>query len=387
EAVDPSAALAEARRRLKMMEEEMERERMGLGRRHRKAAGEAVESEQDATDEIDSWRQVVGVLEQLEASNKHRSGKESVEAVDPSAALAEARRRLKMMEEEMERERMGLGRRHRKAAGEAVESEQDATDEIDSWRQVVGVLEQLEASNKHRTGKERFEAVDPSAALAEARRRLKMMEEEMERERMGLGRRHRKAAGEAKWEIAVRAVESEQDATDEIDSWRQVVGVLEQLEASNKHRTGKERFEAVDPSAALAEARRRLKMMEEEMERQRMGLGRRHRKAAGEAVESEQDATDEIDSWRQVVGVLEQLEASNKHRTGKERFEAVDPSAALAEARRRLKMMEEEMERQRMGLGRRHRKAAGEAVESEQDATDEVDSWRQVVGVLEQLEA
>ncbi|CAK9022791.1 unnamed protein product, partial [Durusdinium trenchii] len=379
EAVDPSAALAEARRRLKMMEEEMERERMGLGRRHRKAAGEAVESEQDATDEIDSWRQVVGVLEQLEASNKHRSGKESVEAVDPSAALAEARRRLKMMEEEMERERMGLGRRHRKAAGEAVESEQDATDEIDSWRQVVGVLEQLEASNKHRTGKERFEAVDPSAALAEARRRLKMMEEEMERERMGLGRRHRKAAGEA--------VESEQDATDEIDSWRQVVGVLEQLEASNKHRTGKERFEAVDPSAALAEARRRLKMMEEEMERQRMGLGRRHRKAAGEAVESEHDATDEVESWRQVVGVLEQLEASNKHRTGKERFEAVDPSAALAEARRRLKMMEEEMERQRMGLGRRHRKAAGEAVESEQDATDEVDSWRQVVGVLEQLEA
>ncbi|CAK9022815.1 Uncharacterized protein SCF082_LOCUS15944, partial [Durusdinium trenchii] len=358
---------------MKMMEEEMERERMGLGRRHRKAAGEAVESEQDATDEIDSWRQVVGVLEQLEASNKHRSGKESVEAVDPSAALAEARRRLKMMEEEMERERMGLGRRHRKAAGEAVESEQDATDEIDSWRQVVGVLEQLEASNKHRTGKERFEAVDPSAALAEARRRLKMMEEEMERERMGLGRRHRKAAGEA--------VESEQDATDEIDSWRQVVGVLEQLEASNKHRTGKERFEAVDPSAALAEARRRLKMMEEEMERQRMGLGRRHRKAAGEAVESEQDATDEIDSWRQVVGVLEQLEASNKHRTGKERFEAVDPSAALAEARRRLKMMEEEMERQRMGLGRRHRKAAGEAVESEHDATDEVESWRQVVGV------
>ncbi|CAK9022819.1 unnamed protein product, partial [Durusdinium trenchii] len=204
EAVDPSAALAEARRRLKMMEEEMERERMGLGRRHRKAAGEAVESEQDATDEIDSWRQVVGVLEQLEASNKHRTGKERFEAVDPSAALAEARRRLKMMEEEMERERMGLGRRHRKAAGEAVESEQDATDEIDSWRQVVGVLEQLEASNKHRTGKERFEAVDPSAALAEARRRLKMMEEEMERQRMGLGRRHRKAAGEAKWEIAVR---------------------------------------------------------------------------------------------------------------------------------------------------------------------------------------
>ena len=36
-----------------------------------------------------------------------------------------------------------------------------------------------------------------------------MMEEEMERERMGLGRRHRKAAGEAKWEIAVRDVKSD----------------------------------------------------------------------------------------------------------------------------------------------------------------------------------
>ena len=38
-----------------------------------------------------------------------------------------------------------------------------------------------------------------------------------------------------------------------------------------------------------------------------------------------------------VDDVLEQLlQASNEHRSGKERFEAVDPSAALAEARRRF---------------------------------------------------
>ena len=30
-----------------------------------------------------------------------------------------------------------------------------------------------------------------------------------------------------------------------------------------------------------------------------------------QAVESEHDATDEVESWRQVVGVLEQLEAEN----------------------------------------------------------------------------
>ena len=39
---------------------------------------------------------------------------------------------------------------------------------------------------------------------------------------------------------------------------------------------------------------------------------------------------------REQVQVEQLLQASNKHRTGKERFEAVDPSAALAEARRRF---------------------------------------------------
>ena len=39
-------------------------------------------------------REQVQVEQLLQASNKHRSGKESVEAVDPSAALAEARRRF-----------------------------------------------------------------------------------------------------------------------------------------------------------------------------------------------------------------------------------------------------------------------------------------------------
>ena len=36
-----------------------------------------------------------------------------------------------------------------------------------------------------------------------------MMEEEMERERMGLGRRHRKAAGEVQWERVVRDAKSD----------------------------------------------------------------------------------------------------------------------------------------------------------------------------------
>eukprot|EP00913_Durusdinium_trenchii_P032643 g30553.t1 len=399
EAVDSSSAWAEPRR-LKMMEEEMEEERMGLGRRHQKAAGEAVESEQNATDEIESWRQMVGVLEQLEASNEHRSGKERFEAVDPSAALAEARRRLKMMEEEMERERMGLGRRHRKAAGEAVESEQDATDEIESWRQVVGVLEQLEVSSKGRTGKEQLEALDPSGALAEARRRLATMEEEMERQRMGLGRRHRKAAGEA--------VESEQDATDEVESWRQVVGVLEQLEAAKKH-PGKE-YGTVDPTAALVEARRRLKVMEDDSERQRLGLGRRRPKAR------------DGDQARQEESEVERsLEVKVPSKQLKHRMESVDTSDAVAEARRRLHGMEEESERQRLLLGRRRRKPAEQArreelqklveggtefesiarehteghslqqsnikevMESDRDAIEEIEFWRQMVG-LEELQ-
>ncbi|CAK9081023.1 unnamed protein product [Durusdinium trenchii] len=259
--VDPAEAMAEGRRRLRQLEDEYaKRNREGptslFSRRARPGTSLKVCDIADLKDDA----LVEGETAWLPWQAPKELGGQT-EAVDSSSAWAEPRR-LKMMEEEMERERMGLGRRHRKAAGEAVESEQDATDEVESWRQVVGVLEQLEAAKKH-PGKE-YGTVDPTAALVEARRRLKVMEDDSERQRLGLGRRRPKARDGDQ----ARQEESE---------------VERSLEVKVPSKQLKHRMESVDTSDAVAEARRRLHGMEEESERQRLLLGRRRRKPAEQA--------------------------------------------------------------------------------------------------------
>lgn len=433
-------------------------------------------------------------------------------------AVAEAARRLANFEDQLELQRCGLQRRRvQKQSGEVddvtllgyallhhgeLESlaaeRQGCLSDCDQLLQVasregwssedIGACEQLAArcrdlddsfrscaqtaaqlkQDASKAAPLRLEDSDRQAALEEALRRVARFDHDVEAQREALRRRRRKGGtGEAAVDAVLASLleqrrearlqceelgrDSPSEAWSLIDSlWSgKLTESLEQLtvhvsvpvqepSSEDSQRSGRQpgRSDGVDASAEMAEARRRLAQLSEDAERQRLGLrARRRRGKAEEAVKEEleqiaasgaefgalavehceglqdqekslsevmqkdSEAMDEIEAWRQLVG-LEELQAaaskmserlqdeatgktvadltglgpsqSRLKRQGTKGDFSTDTSAAKQQCEemkaRLLELREEEEERQRLLLQRRQRRKRQEPPEDAEEA-------------------
>ncbi|CAJ1379288.1 unnamed protein product, partial [Effrenium voratum] len=390
EGCDPSALLAEARRRLAVLEEETAGQRFA-----RRRPGRAAEKA---------------------SSRAGQHGPPKMPLTDDAkarqAALADAARRLACFEEQLDTQRQGLLKRRRAPAAEAdgvlaahallhtssidaLASERDACYQhcqkllqeasVESWtedekvacQRLAAQCESLsdtwsscaqsaellskdvsKAAPSALTSILRSDADDTQAALAEALRRVARFDHELEQQRSLLQRRPapNKAMNDAILSSLVEEkktalAQCEENASDV--AWKEVrelwqgplTSGLEKLTVSlSEAKSSPSRLlEKPDTSAALAEARRRLVTLEEETDRQRVGLRKRGRAEEAqrrklqqlaanaaefqeiatehcqglkeqqnnlsEAMEKDLDPMEEIEAWRQQVG-LEELQAA-----------------------------------------------------------------------------
>ncbi|CAE7905781.1 unnamed protein product, partial [Symbiodinium microadriaticum] len=535
EPVDTDAALREARRRLMQLAEEEARQRARLTRR-RKPQGE----EQD---------QVSPGSEDPGSRSRRLQVKPAFDNEEARRAVAEAARRLANFEDQLELQRCGLQRRRvQKQSGEVddvtllgyallhhgeLESlaaeRQGCLSDCDQLLQVasregwssedIGACEQLAArcrdlddsfrpcaqtaaqlkQDASKAAPLRLEDSDRQAALEEALRRVARFDHDVEAQREALRRRRRKGGtGEAAVDAVLASLleqrrearlqceelgrDSPSEAWSLIDSlWSgKLTESLEQLtvhvsvpvqepSSEDSQRSGRQpgRSDGVDASAEMAEARRRLAQLSEDAERQRLGLrARRRRGKAEEAVKEEleqiaasgaefgalavehceglqdqekslsevmqkdSEAMDEIEAWRQLVG-LEELQAaaskmserlqdeatgktvadltglgpsqSRLKRQGTKGDFSTDTSAAKQQCEemkaRLLELREEEEERQRLLLQRRQRRKRQEPPEDAEEAALESEArsrelllkahepWQQISRVSAQAKA
>ncbi|CAE7531923.1 unnamed protein product, partial [Symbiodinium sp. CCMP2456] len=505
EPVDTDAALREARRRLMQLAEEEARQRARLTRRRKQQVGDEEQVGPGSPDDPASRSRRLKVKPEFDNEEARR-------------AVAEAARRLANFEDQLELQRCGLQRRRvQKQSGEVddvtllgyallhhgeLESlaaeRQGCLSDCDRLLQVasregwssedVGSCEQLAArcrdlddsfrscaqtaaqlkQDASKAVPLRFEDSERQAALEEALRRVARFDHDVEAQREALRRRRRKGGtGEAAVDAVLASLleqrrearlqceelgrDSHSEAWSLIDSlWSgKLTESLEQLtlhvsvrvqeassEDSQKSSRQPGRSGAVDASAEMAEARRRLAQLSEDAERQRLGLrARRRRGKAEEAVKDEleqiaasgaefgalavehceglqdqekslsevmqkdSEAMDEIEAWRQLVG-LEELQAaaskmserlqdeatgktvgdltglspspSRLKRQGTKGDFSTDTSAAKQQCEemkaRLLELREEEEERQRLLLQRRQRRKREEPPEDAEEA-------------------
>eukprot|EP00435_Cladocopium_sp_Y103_P047309 s784_g13.t2 len=355
---DLLSELEEANRRLARFDAELEKQRKGLQRRRRKKGQEAfVDPEvlaslvQERAALVD-WaedrlqksedpslvafrqqcRDAARRLEQLVMEDLQGAERFAAGSVDPTALLAEARRRLLMLEEEGNQR---LRRRQRVLPGAEEAIGEDPEDPFG-------------------TKKTRFDDHDWQSNLEEARRRLRRFEEQLEEQRSGLRRRRKNGEDASLPEEVLASLVSERAelvewAEDQLktsggapslvafrEQCRDAARRLEQLVVEDLDGAGSKA--AVDPSALLAEARRRLILMEEEAAKQRLKRRQRGEHAA----------------------------ATPGRGTASSRPKVVrdeDPEVLMADAARRLARLEEELESQRQGLCRRRLQPKTEAPE------------------------
>eukprot|EP00439_Symbiodinium_sp_Y106_P021398 s3747_g2.t1 len=513
EPVDTDAALREARCRLMQLAEEEARQRARLAQRRRKQKAGA-EHEEEASP---------GSADDPASRSRRLKVKPGFDNEEARRAVAEAARRLANFEDQLELQRCGLQRRRvQKQSGEvddvtllgyallhhgeleALAAErQGCLSDCDRLLQVagregwssedVGACEQLAArcrdlddsfrscaqtaaqlkQDASKAAPLRLEDSERQAALEEALRRVARFDHDVEAQREALSRRRRKGAtgGEAAVDAVLAALleqhrearlqceeqgrDSPSEAWSLLDSlWSgKLTESLEQLtvhvsvrvqepssEESQRSSRQPGRSGAVDTSAEMAEARRRLAQLSEDAERQRLGLrARRRRGKAEEAVKEEleqiaasgaefgalavehceglqdqekslsevmqrdSEAMDEIEAWRQLVG-LEELQAaaskmserlqdeatgktvadltglspSRLKRQGTKGDFSTDTSAAkqqCEEMKARLQeLREEEEERQRLLLQRRQRRKRQEPPEDAEEAALEAEA-------------
>ncbi|CAE7811872.1 unnamed protein product [Symbiodinium sp. CCMP2592] len=513
EPVDTDAALREARRRLMQLAEEEARQRARLAQRRRKQKAGA-EHEEEASP---------GSADDPASRSRRLKVKPAFDNEEARRAVAEAARRLANFEDQLELQRCGLQRRRvQKQSGEvddvtllgyallhhgeleALAAERKGClSDCDRLLQVagregwssedVGACEQLGArcrdlddsfrscvqtaaqlkQDASKAAPLRFEDSERQAALEEALRRVARFDHDVEAQREALRRRRRKGAtgGEAAVDAVLASLleqrrearlqceelgrDSPSEAWSLIDSlWSgKLTERLEQLTVHVSVRVQEPSSEdsqrssrqpgpggSVDTSAEMAEARRRLAQLSEDAERQRLGLrARRRRGKAEEAVKEEleqiaasgaefgalavehceglqdqekslsevmqkdSEAMDEIEAWRQLVG-LEELQAaaskmskrlqdeatgktvadltglspSRLKRQGTKGDFSTDTSAAkqqCEEMKARLQeLREEEEERQRLLLQRRQRRKRQEPPEDAEEAALEAEA-------------
>jgi len=356
---DLLSELEEANRRLGRFDAELEKQRKGLQRRRKKGQEAFVEPELLASlvqeraalvDWAEDWLQksedlsLVAFRQQCRVAARRleqlvmedlQTPERAATSVDPSALLAEARRRLLMLEEEGNQR---LRRRQRVLPGADNEELGDDQDPLG-------------------TKKSRFDDHDWQSALEEARRRLARFEEQLEEQRNGLQRRRKKGedavdAVPLPDELLTSLVSERAELVEWAEDQLQISGQRPSLVAFRQQcRDAARRLEqlvvdggslggaastSVDPSALLAEARRRLILMEEEAAKQRLKRrprGARNRRATASSRLKVQDGQDE------------------------------DPQVLMADAARRLARLEEELESQRQGLCRRRLQPKTEAPE------------------------
>lgn len=354
---DLLSELEEANRRLARFDAELEKQRKGLQRRRKKGQEAFVDPEvlaslvQERAALVD-WaedrlqksedpslvafrqqcRDAARRLEQLVMEDLQGAERFAAGSVDPTALLAEARRRLLMLEEEGNQR---LRRRQRVLPGAEEAIGEDPEDPFG-------------------TKKTRFDDHDWQSNLEEARRRLRRFEEQLEEQRSGLRRRRKNGEDASLPEEVLASLVSERAelvewAEDQLktsggapslvafrEQCRDAARRLEQLVVEDLDGAGSKA--AVDPSALLAEARRRLILMEEEAAKQRLKRRQRGEHAA----------------------------ATPGRGTASSRPKVVrdeDPEVLMADAARRLARLEEELESQRQGLCRRRLQPKTEAPE------------------------
>jgi len=380
--LDPSALLAEARRRLILMEEEAAKQRLKRqARGNGPTAGGPRRKVQDEDPQVlmaEAARRLAHLEEQLSSQReglcRRRLQPKTEEAPEVLAAHAllheSAIQALKQERDQCRSECERLVRVAGKWSPQQRASCQQLRDKCneleEAWNSCVETAEILkeevaEAAPSRLTAILRQDAQDTSQALAEAMQRVAAFDHEVEQQRQLIQRRRKAGATNVGAEDAVltalleekrQAIAQCEEMGESDQAWQDLQelwhGPLTSslLNLANPSPAKSFQVEAMPEEAAksVAEARRRLDRLDEESQRQRLGLQRRRKKTAEagkeeleklvesgteftalaqehreglknqqnnitEVISSDHDAVDEIESWRQMVG-LEELQAA-----------------------------------------------------------------------------